>query len=94
MEFTTSTGITKTKEELKAALKVVSKNKRELSEAIYVLDSYASHVTEQEKKDILAKGHKTADDIEAGNCNLTEFWLWQLINEVFTGKLVGYIENP
>ena len=91
MTFITSNGITKSKEELKEALKVVADNKRELTEAIYILDNYASHVTEQEKKECVRKGKQLADEIENGQCNISNFWLWQLINEVFTGERVALL---
>ena len=91
MTFITSNGITKTGEELKAALKTVAENKRELAEAIYVFDNYASHVTEQTKHDIMIESKKQADEIENGQCNLSHFWLWQLVNEVFTGEKVALL---
>jgi len=93
MQFLTSEGETKTGEALQKALATVAQDKRELARDVRKNAPYAQHVTEQTKDDILKSDLRQADEIEAGMCNLSHFWLWQKVNMFFTGECVARWEN-
>ena len=72
------------------AVKAVCNEWRELALAIRNEDSYASHVSEDEKDEYLSQSIILADDLEAGRVNPT-FTDWQRINIILTGECVALL---
>ena len=76
--------------ELANALKQVANDLRESAHAIKAENLYASHVTESEKLDALARNLKQADEVEKGLHNHT-FWVWQRVDTLLTGECIALL---
>lgn len=68
---------------LQAALSKVAEDWRQLAHAIRSEDAYASHVTEDQKRNALQGMLLQADEIERGN--VSSFAIWQRVNTKLTG---------
>ena len=79
-------------EELKNVLKIVSEDLRKLANDIYESNDWASHITEEYKKDFLKKELEYANEVELGLHN-NNFTIWQRINYICTGESVSFMKN-
>jgi aminoglycoside phosphotransferase family enzyme len=70
------------------ALKNVANFHRKNAKSIYINNKYASHVTNEKKKENLNNSLKYADDIENGIAKYS-FTLWQQINTELTGECIA-----
>lgn len=89
MIFRTHTGEQVQGDRLQAALNTVADWYTDNAYGIREEDLYASHVTEVQKDDYLARGLEHAEDVRAGE--VTSFAVWQRVNEVLTGECVGFL---
>lgn len=78
-------------EYLKTILNEVANDWEKLAYDIRREDSYASHVTEQEKDENLKKDLKLAENIRQGK--ELSFTIWQRINLKVTGESVAFLQN-
>lgn len=90
--FRTHTGRIVSGNELEVALVEVANDYRELALAIRKENSYASHVTEEQKEENMARMFAMADDIERGE-GLNNFTIWQRINTKITGECVAFLNK-
>ena len=72
------------------AINKVADDRVALYKAIRKEDAYASHVTEQQKDEILLKDLAYASQIRSGE-HLNNFTVWQLVNTVLTGECIGLL---
>lgn len=89
-EHRTHTGETIKGNRVTDAVKAVCDEWRELALAVRAEDSYASHVSEEEKDEYLKRSIILANDLEAGKINPT-FTDWQRINIELTGECVAFL---
>ena len=86
----TSNGVILEGEELKNILKVVSKDLIDTAYAVYNGNYYASHITEENKKEFLNKSIEYAREVELGKHN-NNFTIWQRINFIHTGNCIPFM---
>lgn len=79
-----------TPEELQAARETVADWWANNARAIRSNDAYASHVTEKQKDEILARSLETAEQCRRGELD-HNFTFWQRINTELTGECVALL---
>lgn len=88
-QFRTHTGEIVRGAKLAAAVNAVADWYADNARAIRREDGYASHVTEQRKDELLAKGLAHAEEVRRGeSCG---FSVWQRINTHLTGECVALL---
>jgi hypothetical protein len=83
-KFRTHTGEIIQGERLQAALDAVADDWIDLACRIREDDEYASHVSEEEKDQVLKDNLKLAEEVRRGEIN--SFTTWQRVNEKITGE--------
>ena len=86
----TSNGVILKGEELENILKVVSKDLIDTAYAVYNGNYYASHITEENKKEFLNKSIEYAREVELGKHN-NNFTFWQRMNYIHTGNCIPFM---
>ena len=74
-------------EELEKVLKIVSEELKKTAYEIFECDDWASHITEEYKKNYLKQELIYAHEVERGYHNIN-FTIWQKINSICTGVCV------
>lgn len=74
-------------EELEKVLKIVSEELKKTAYEIFESDDWASHITEEYKKNYLKLELIYANEVELGYHNIN-FTIWQKINSICTGESV------
>jgi hypothetical protein len=88
--FRTHTGEVVTGERLQAACKAVAQWQEENARAIRREDTYASHVTEEQKEQALSEYLAWAEKNRKQE-NLHNFSVWQRVNTELTGECVALL---
>lgn len=89
MTFRTHTGAIVQGAQLEAALHAVADDYVRSAHAIRREDLYASHITEAQKKEYLARGIEYAESVRRGN--VSNFSVWQRINTHLTGECIAFL---
>lgn len=76
--------------ELKKVLKNISEDYKKTVQEIFESNEWASHITEEDKKEYLEKELLYASEVELGLHN-NNFTVWQKINLYCTGESVPFM---
>lgn len=87
--FTTHTKEKVSGERLTKALNKVADDWANNAREVRREDPYASHVTEEEKDEILRQRLAGAEEVRAGN--IKSFTAWQCVDYELTGKSVAFL---